>query len=341
MINTAFVHTLDDDYITESAYKQNAQDINQIIFGMELLVRQNADLKAFDLFTEAKEEFFMESIKESVTKLGDKIIQIFSDLKERITGMFGKFRENDWKKKDNDKKIEMIAKRDPKTAERVQIALERGDLDMNDFKDIKTFFEECDKVLDDLEKKAIDPKSIRGRWEKAKKKVSDNKDNIRIVCTVIGAVATAGTFYFKYNQYKENKQKALVKESEQIEKLADKERKRITNRIKVLKAMSRDSDTTAVTESAILAQMANEISRMEDINVRKRLNLHAKITNKIFSAMLKLSGKSPEQYRDKKIEDLIDRETKEGERLSRVAKTHRQYAPKDKKRGRGKGGASS
>ena len=46
------------------------------------------------------------------------------------------FRNHDetvWKKKSEDQKLEMIARKDPKTAERVKVALERGDLDMNSF----------------------------------------------------------------------------------------------------------------------------------------------------------------------------------------------------------------
>ena len=332
MVSTAFVHALDDEYMTESAYEENIRHINAIIADMRLIEHQKNELMRFDIFTEAKEDFYTESFKDAVTNLGERIIKIFTDLKDRIKSLFRNHDETVWKKKNEDQKLEMIARKDPKTAERVKVALERGDLDMNSFKDIKAFFDDCDRVLDDLEKRAIDPKSVRGKWEAAKKKLSDNKDNVKIACTVIGCITATAGFYITYKKYKSGSLENLTKESEYIAKHAEKQSRRIENRLKILKNMEKDAKTPTL-ECAIIGEMASELSRMETGQVGIRLKLYNKVTkamSKAFELIADKSGKDTVGIRSKNLSDVMEKNRTEKEKYKTIERTQTNYAGANK-----------
>ena len=162
------------------------------------------DVYSFRLFCEKKNEeidyylsddMMMEAEnsekKESVfAKIGQAIIDILNKFTEVMTGFLNRFRDSSLKNKSNIVKAEKMMKRHPEFKDEIMQAIKDGKLELTDIKSLK----ELDSVAEELTKlalkKSIDPKSLRGRWEKAKEafKKGINKDG-----TILTTVAAAAS----------------------------------------------------------------------------------------------------------------------------------------------------
>lgn len=288
MIDVSYIHAGDDIYMIESVYEQNNRDIKNMVESLNTLQKRRMDLKQFELFTEAAEEQFEESVKTFVTNVGEKILKIIAESKARIAEFFLKHRDNKWRNKETAEKIRMIEARDPETAKRVQIALSKGDLDMNSFKDIKDFFDNCDKVLTEIEKRSYDPKSLKGRIEKMRQKIRANDNGIKTTIAIIGAVVGVGGLIIKFKQYKQGNHTALDKEAWAIKNNQERIYNKMTEMLTELDKHERAGDLKGTSERAIIAQLANEVDFISGKNIKKRLNLSTKINMKFFDTVNRL-----------------------------------------------------
>ena len=323
MIHTSFIHECDRVYMIESAYNKNMADICAISGTLDVLNQQRADLQMFGIFTESKEEYYTESVTDAIRTIGQKIMDIIEHFREMIDDLFRKWRENRWSKKDSDQKIRDIAKRDPKAAERVQIALNNGDLDMNTFKDLNDFFTRCDDVLKQIEDKQVDPKSLRGKWNAAKECLERNQKTISVISTALGAISTGAGIYYSYKKYKSGEYQNECGKKEAIKKEAEHRMDTIIKKQEILNDMSRKGDTLAASKSVILAEVAAEIDRRTNVNINKRIQLEAKIKRGLYEAMCKINPEKPDNPTGKKIvNDLRKENMAELSRLTEVRNAH-------------------
>ena len=317
MINTSFIHACDDICMLESAYDINAKEIHELAGTLDVLTQQKRDLQAFGIFTESKEEYFTEGVSNVIETLGKKILEIIQHFKDTMSDIFRKWKERSWQKKDDVQKLREIEKRDPKAAAKLQIAIEKGDLDMNSYKDIDAFFKDIDGILDDIDKANVDPKSLKGRLNKAKEKLEKNDKTVKAVAAALGLVATAGTIVVTYQKFKQNTDAKARSEGENINAQANNRIARINAEVEVLKEMEKKGDSYAGSKMAILADLANETDKLTCVNVNKRMQLVRKAESKFFVKM-----KSIHPGNDKEvIQGLIASRNSERDRLDNV-KTH-------------------
>ena len=316
MIHTSFIHECDRAYMIESAYNKNMADICAISGTLDVLNQQRTDLQMFGIFTESKEEYYTESVTDAIRTIGQKIMDIIEHFREMIDDLFRKWRENRWSKKDSDQKIRDIAKRDPKAADRVRIALNSGDLDMNTFKDLNDFFTRCDDVLKNIEDKQVDPKSLRGKWNKAKECLERNQKTIAAVGATLGVISTGAGIYYSYKKYKTSQLGILDKENDDIRQRAEYGVKKIKKEIEILENMAAKGDETAASRAVILAEMAAEYEHITTDNINKRMNLKAKVTSLMFNALSKI--KKPTKKSGEIIQKIIDEKETEKKRLEGV-----------------------
>lgn len=271
MIDTKFIHACDDMYMLESAYDENAKEIREFAGSLDVLTRQKRDLQMFGIFTESKEEYFVEGFSNIVETLGKKIIEIIQHFKDTMTDIFRKWKERSWQKKDDVQKLREIEKRNPKAAEKLQIAIEKGTLDMNSYKDIDSFFKEIDDILDNIDKANVDPKSLKGRLNKAKKKLEKNDNTIKAVASALGLVATTGTIVVTYQKYKNNVQEKVNHELCNTRNEATVLINKIDNKRRIIEEMAARGDEFAGSRSAMLAEATNELSRTTTVHCNKLL----------------------------------------------------------------------
>lgn len=280
MINTSFIHACDDAYMIESTYEENARTINELTCTLDILSQQKRDLKMFGIFTESKEEYFNESASDVIEKIGQKILDIIQKFKDFMSDLFRKWKERSWAKKDDVQKLRELEKKDPKLAARMEAYVQNGDIDMKSFKDINDFYKNCDDILKEMEKKNVDPKSIKGRWEKAKAALNDKKGAVSAIATALGLIATASGLVITYQKYKQNCEKDMLNEADTIKAKAEKRMNDLEKEIIVLNHMDQDpnrDDKYVAEKAVILANMANEVDRVSKVNVNKRMMLVRKL----------------------------------------------------------------
>ena len=290
MISTSFIHACDDAYMIESTYENNARTINELAGTLDVLSQQRRDLKMFGLFTESKEEYFGESVGDAIEKLGQKIIEIIERFKDAMKDIFRKWKERSWQKKDDVQKLREIEKKDPKAAAKLEAAIAKGDIDMNSYKDINAFFKDVDNILADIEKKNVDPKSLKGRLNRAKDALNDKKGTIAAIGTALGLVATATGLVITYQKYKEGCAKKISTEGENIRNEADVRMKKLRVEVTKLREMEQNGDPHAGSKAAILADLANEVDHVTRVNVSKRMTLMRSIEAKIAIGARKVYG---------------------------------------------------
>lgn len=308
MINTSFIHACDDMYMIESAYEANAKEIHELAGTLDVLDQQRRDLQAFGIFTESKEEYFTEGVTNVIETLGEKILEIIQHFKDTMSDIFRKWKERSWQKKDDVQKLREIEKRDPKAAAKLQIAIEKGTLDMNEFKDIDTFFKDIDSILDDIDKANVDPKSLKGRLNKAKEKLEKNDKTLKAVATALGLVATAGTIVVTYQKYKQNTQDKINHELANTKNAAEVSMHKIDVKRKTLEKMANNGDQFAGSKLAILATLANESEKLCSVHCNKLMQLARSCESKFLVATKSRfnPGDDATAYRD--IADKLDKE---------------------------------
>lgn len=338
MINTKFVHACDDTYMIESTYEDNARVIYELAGTLDVLSNQKRDLKMFGIFTESKEEYYEESVAGVVEKIGEKILDIIQKFKDFMNDVFRKWKERSWQKKDDVQKLREIEKKDPKLAAKLSIYVQKGDIDMKSFKDLNDFYKNCDEILKEMDKKNVDPKSIKGKWEKTKAALNDNKGTVAAIATTLGLIATASGLVIQYQKYKQNCANQLIHEGEQIKATAEKNMHEIEKQMVIIQKMDQDPNRDskyAGSLASCCADMANEIDRVSKINVNKRMMFMRKVESqfaaKARQTYAKVFPKAADKYEKKTgykmtdthhvLKQKYDALSKEHDRLQTVAQT--------------------
>lgn len=288
MISTGFIHACDDICMLESVYENNKREIYELAGTLDTLSYQRRDLQSFGLITESKEEYFNESVSGVIEKIGQKIIEIIEHFKNTMADIFRKWKERSWAKKDDVQKLREIEKKNPDVAKKIQIAVEKGDIDMNSYKDLNDFFKNVDDVLDGIEKANVDPKSLKGKVQKAKDCLVRNEKTIKAVASALGLVVTTGAIVINYQKIKKNISDKVEHEADNIQKDAQKRMIRINNELQALNKLEEDTDNYGGSRAAILAEMANEVDRASSLNVNKRMNFVRTVESKFFSKIRSL-----------------------------------------------------
>ena len=165
MINTNYLQMLKVDEDIQHVYLESVQEIEDIVSPIRVLEMRRQQEMDLGIFTEAADTLYTEGVKEAVTKIGDKIIEIVKRIKDFIKSIPDKIKEATWSKSDVDKKMNIIKKQDPKKFEEIKVYVDKGMLDFNTFESMKKFYDGYDELLAELKKKEVDEKSLKGKLE--------------------------------------------------------------------------------------------------------------------------------------------------------------------------------
>ena len=318
MIDTSYVQALQEQNEIQRVYEESVNEINAITNPITIATMRREQEMELGIFTESGDDLYMESVKTAVTALGDKIIELLQRLKDFITGIPDKIKNASWNKADVDKKMDMIKKDDPKRYEAMKVYVDKGMLDFNTFKSMKDFYAGFDDLMDELEKKDADEKTLRGKFEKFKKSLVKNKDAIATTAAVLGIVATGTTIALNYKKFRNESDRAL---SNEASRQADQANRMYARMNKASKILAKD-DVKGNMKMTILANTELEVERQLNANVSKISTLKANLYTK-FDKLASKFMKDPDAVRSKNMNSIKESTRKERDRLYDVRSNNR------------------
>lgn len=318
MIDTSYVQALQEQNEIQRVYEESVNEINAITNPIRIAAMRREQEMELGIFTESGDDLYMESVKTAVTALGDKIIELLQRLKDFITGIPDKIKNASWNKADVDKKMDMIKKDDPKRYEAMKVYVDKGMLDFNTFKSMKDFYAGFDDLMDELEKKDADEKTLRGKFEKFKKSLVKNKDAIATTAAVLGLVATGTTIALNYKKFRNESDRAL---SNEATRQADQANRMYARMNKASKILAKD-DVKGNMKMTILANTEVEVERQLNANVSKISTLKANLYTK-FDKLATKFMKDPDAVRSKNMDSIKESTRKERDRLYDVRSNNR------------------
>lgn len=318
MIDTSYVQALQEQNEIQRVYEESVNEINAITNPITIATMRREQEMELGIFTESGDDLYMESVKSAVTALGDKIIELLQRLKDFITGIPDKIKNASWNKADVDKKMDMIKKDDPKRYEAMKVYVDKGMLDFNTFKSMKDFYAGFDDLMDELEKKDADEKTLRGKFEKFKKSLVKNKDAIATTAAVLGIVATGTTIALNYKKFRNESDRAL---SNEASRQADQANRMYARMNKASKILAKDG-VKGTMKMTILANTEVEVERQLNANVSKISTLKANLYTK-FDKLATKFMKDPDAVRSKNMDSIKESTRKERDRLYDVRSNNR------------------
>lgn len=139
-------------------------------------------------------DVYEESVKDAITSIGKKIIEIVDRCIKFIQEKIGQFTHYIWTLKDEEKVLRQLEKKRPDIASQVRAAVKEDKIKLNNFRDLSSFYREIDATLNEIDK--IDAKSARARMIKAKNALNKSAD----VIIKVGAVASAAVAMNKFKE---------------------------------------------------------------------------------------------------------------------------------------------
>lgn len=276
MIYTGYLKTLQDQDTIMNQYFESVHEIDSITNPIKVAeMRRNQEME-LGIFTESGDELFQESVKDAVTTLGNKIIEIINRIKDFITGIPQKIKEVSWNKADIDKKMQMVKKEDPKRYNDIKVYVDKGMLDFNSFKSMSEFYDNFDKLMDELEKKDADEKSIKAKFNKFKETLVKNKETIATVSAVLGLAATGTAIAVNYAKFRNETDRRIDNEVKQISDKADKG----LQKARILKEKIESGEAKGHFEQTMLANALVEYEKETKLSVSKLTSLRAYIYNR-------------------------------------------------------------
>lgn len=139
-------------------------------------------------------DVYEESVKDAITSIGKKIIEIVDRCIKFIQEKIGQFTHYIWTLKDEEKVLRQLEKKRPDIATQVRAAVKEDKIKLNNFRDLSSFYREIDATLNEIDK--MDAKSARARMIKAKNALNKSAD----VIIKVGAVASAAVAMNKFKE---------------------------------------------------------------------------------------------------------------------------------------------
>jgi HEPN domain-containing protein len=302
MIYLKDIHKYDDQFMADKEYMETAEFIESCRTDIDMARAHAQALDEFGLFTEAAEESVNKGVSGVIRTLGKKIIELVEKIKNMIKDFTAKWKAKLWESKSQEQKIREIVRKYPKQADQIKAAVSANELSFATYKDLEEFYKSADEILDAIEKRKIDPKSLRGRWEGVKKKIHDNEKLIATTATVIGAAVGVAGAVITVKKYKLDKDKYELDASKfEFEKLKQTQEynansaSRISNKCKVIsmsienvvgeKGFSGHGNDDADRE-ALIAEILNEISAVTGETSSKVSQLYGHLVSQFLNTAM-------------------------------------------------------
>lgn len=163
--------------------------------------------------------------KNIFTKIGEAIMAVGKMFVEAINKIIEKIKSLGFKSKTDSEKLEELIKRNPSYANEIKVAFDKGALDLKDIKSLKELNDAWDEIYKMSKRADVDPKSLRGRWNKAMDKFDKDSKTWKVVkvasatTAVISAALAIKTFIPKCKETAQNANEVARKGMEEERQL--------------------------------------------------------------------------------------------------------------------------
>lgn len=257
-------------------------------------------------YEEKKKNFFQ--------KIGETVIAIFEKVRAAIQSAIDKIKEIAFGSKSDLQKLDALIKKHPELKNEAVCAFNSGALEMKDIKSLKELDTAFEEIIRMSKEKDVDPNTLKGKWEKAKKKFNEDEKTWKIVkvgaatVTVIKAIQAVATLNGVLRKNRDVLQESNAKNKELEAEIAD--------RLSCEGALSKKDkngfpkDVKVGYHTAML-QILRERNGFHDAARMKNLTLIEHIQNGIAKFLDKFTPKSKTNrlYNDYR-QELVNRDTK-------------------------------
>ena len=279
-------------------------------------------------YEEKKKNFFQ--------KIGEAIITIFEKIRTAIQSAIDKIKEIAFGSKSDLQKLDTLIKKHPELKNEAICAFNSGALDMKDIKSLKELDAAFEEIIRMSKEKDIDPNTLKGKWEKAKKKFNEDEKTWKIVkvgaaaTTVITAIKAVATFNGALRRNRDELQESNAKNRELEAELE----KRLRDE-GAIKAADPSTGKGGTGRWTALLQITRERNGYHDAARMQNLTLIEKIQNGIAKFLDKFTPKSQTDklFNDYNIERKLNAAKKKNDHDEQVSlagdtETARQNAQK-------------
>lgn len=245
MIYLNDIRTYDELACADKRYNDVVSFMEEVDTEVYLAESQGKSLRMFDMYTEEAQSRTGNAIINACRKIGEKIIEVVTSMVSFITDAVNKWKVKSWGGKSDQEKIRQLARKNPVAADQIKVAVSKGDLDFMSYSDFADFYKHVDEIIDGINKRNLDEKTLRGKWEKAKKKYLTG-DNVKTIGAVVTIATGVTTTYVLWKRFKNEEEGwDLSKLKSKIDVMAN-----------CIKA-SLDKANKALTEQKIKSEKAN------------------------------------------------------------------------------------
>ena len=268
-------------------------------------------------YEEKKKNFFQ--------KIGEAIITIFEKVRAAIQSAIDKVKEIAFGSKSDLQKLDTLIKKHPELRDEVVAAFNSGALDMKDIKSLKELDAAFEEVMRMSKEKDIDPNTLKGKWEKAKKKFQEDEKtwNVSKIANVTKTVLTAGTVVLTFGGVLKKNKDYLEKSHRENKELEAELEKRLRDE-GAIKADDPNTGKGGTGKWTALLQIARERNGCHDAARMRNLSLLEHMQNGIAKFLDKFTPKSQKEkvFNDYETERKIkkDREKEEAKKKKKAAK---------------------
>lgn len=306
---TAEINDLYDDInftCCEMALVEERVDIEQEITGS---VNDTLMLE----YEEKKKNFFQ--------KIGEAIITIFEKVRAAIQSAIDKVKEIAFGSKSDLQKLDALIKKHPELKDEVVCAFNSGALDMKDIKSLKELDDAFEEVMRMSKEKDIDPNTLKGKWEKAKKKFQEDEKtwNVSKIANVTKTVLTAGTLALTFGGVLK-KNKDYLQESHMKNKALEAELEKRLRDEGAIAAADPSTGKGGTGKWTALLQINRERNGYHDAARMRNLSLLERMQNGVAKILDKFTSKeqTDKLFNDYKTERQIKKKQEKSEAKKKI-----------------------
>ena len=287
--------------MTDMLFREYSDEINgiydntdSICYEMSLLEeRVNIEQEITGSVDETLMLEYEEKKKNFFQKIGETVIAIFEKIRAAIQSAIDKIKEIAFGSKSDLQKLDALIKKHPELKNEAVCAFNSGALEMKDIKSLKELDSAFEEIIRMSKEKDVDPNTLKGKWEKAKKKFNEDEKTWKIVkvgaatATVIKAIQVVATFNGVLR-----KNRDMLQESNAKNKELEAE---IENRLSaegVLSKKDKNGSEVRVGYHTAMLQILRERNGFHDAARMKNLTLIEHMQNGIAKFLDKFTPKS-------------------------------------------------
>lgn len=198
MISLNYINGYGCDLPAFDPFNVLESDINNIISDLavayneykEAVSEYNMGIEFFEEADEDKKTEATEKKTNFVDKIGKAVIEIGKKAVAFINNIIKKIQESTFANKSDLQKIAALCKQNPDMKDSINEAFKSGNLQVADLKSISELEKAYDEVMKLSRQQDIDPETLEGKWNSAKKKFGnmDQDDIIKGVITASTAI---------------------------------------------------------------------------------------------------------------------------------------------------------